>query len=391
MRGGEAMKCRIKLWFGAILVCIAPIHGWAGPVDSCPRLDATSDNSGQSAALLSHLRPKCLIGLPPLPSQFRHDAASPLVGIGEQLFFDTRLSRDGKVSCGSCHKPEHAFADPRSVSVGIEGRHGRRNSPSVINTAFLSSLLWDGSADTLEHQIRKALTNPHEMGALESHVVGYLQTQPHLSCLLNERSGEKDGISAVSRAIAAYVRSIIVGNSAVDRFLFGDDPNALTASQVRGFKVFVGKGHCSICHTVRHRLTHPFGGSWALFSDNRFHNLGIGVLIRPSAFGREKKKNKREDLGREEVTGNSKDRGKFRTPMLRNVALTAPYMHDGSLPTLEAVVAFYDRGGRANDNLDPIIRPLHLSDGEKNDLVAFLSGLTTECSVGDIPNSRASG
>ncbi|WP_020591298.1 cytochrome-c peroxidase [Kiloniella laminariae] len=334
-----------------------------------------SGADASSASASGTVRDSCLVGLPPLPAAantggLKEEALSGLVGLGQTLFEEKALSRDGSTSCQSCHLPELAFAEPRAVSVGVAQRSGRRNAPSVLNTVYLKQLLWDGAAEDLESQIIKALTHEDEMGSGPEHLEEYLAGRPVLAEELTRYAPGENVMEQVAGAIGIFLQQLRGGGSAVDRYLYGNDPTALSAQAQEGFEIFVGKGHCSICHTIHHPRTHPFGGASSLYSDQRFHNIGVGA------------KNGFVDAGRQEVTGRAEDQGKFKTPMLRNVALTAPYMHDGSLKDLMAVVDFYDRGGERNPNLDPAIRPLRLREEEKRSLVAFLEALTSPCADG---------
>ena len=303
------------------------------------------------------------------------------VELGRQLFFDKRLSRDGTIACATCHVPERAFTDGRPLAVGVKQRMGRRNAPTLLNRAYGRAFFWDGRAKALENQPLEAITNRLEMdltltelekglnrsNQLEtSHELSESRGAERLHQLqkLNELHeaksygqrfekvfGEKPSGQNAVKALAAFVRTLLSGNSAFDRYEHGDQ-NALSESAKRGLQVFRGKGNCIACH------------SGPLLSDEDFHNTGVSWGQEPL------------DLGRYEVTKREPDRGKFKTPSLRNVALTAPYMHDGSLATLEEVVAFYSKGANPNVKLDREIRPLNLSENEKRGLVEFLLSLS---------------
>jgi cytochrome c peroxidase len=295
---------------------------------------------------------ECRLGLP--GSGGRRDPV--LVQVGHRLFFDRALSLDGTISCATCHDPDHAFADPRPTSTGVHGRNGRRNSPTILNAGYLDVFGWDGKAKTLEHVILQALRDSDEMAVNEQRAVKAI-----------ERAGSpvRNGDNAMDRiatALAEFVRSLASGNSAADRYLFAQDMNTLSEASKRGLELFFGKAHCSVCHTVRHRVSHPFGGQSALYTDQRFHNLGLEPLAVA-------------DAGHEHISGQKDDRGRFRTPTLRNVSKTAPYMHDGRFKTLDEVVEFYSRGGGPGANKDPVLRPLHLTEAERRDLVSFLLSL----------------
>lgn len=258
------------------------------------------------------------------------------VELGRRLFRDRRLSRDRSIACSSCHDPDRAFSDGRPVAVGINRQVGRRSAPALINRGYGRVFFWDGRAASLEEQVLQPLQDPKEMN----------MTLAEASARLGLPSGD------ISRALASYVRSILSGNAPFDRFRNGD-LRALSSEQQAGLQVFRGKGNCTACHVGPN------------FTDERFHNTGVawrdGSLV---------------DQGRFAVTGTMEDRGAFKTPTLREIARTAPYMHDGSLVSLDEVVDYYDRGGNANPGLDPELRPLKLTASEKRSLVVFLHTLS---------------
>jgi cytochrome c peroxidase len=253
------------------------------------------------------------------------------VARGRELFFDTRLSRDRTIACASCRDPERAFSDGRSVAIGVFNRVGRRSAPALVNRGYGRSLFWDGRAATLEEQVLQPIQDPNEMD----------MTLPEVSARVGM------SIEDVSRSLATFVRSLLSGNSPFDRFVNGDR-TAVDAAQQAGLQLFRGKAHCTACHVG------------PTFSDERFHNTGVAW------------RDGRIDEGRSGVTRRPEDRGAFKTPTLREIARTAPYMHDGSLATLADVVEFYDRGGNPNPGLDSDVRPLRLTDAEKQALAAFL-------------------
>lgn len=273
------------------------------------------------------------------------------VALGRRLFFDGRLSRDGTISCASCHVPENGFASPDKVAVGVEGKRGSRNSPTVLNRAYGTSFFWDGRAATLEQQALQPIENPLEMDTSLETVLQRLAADARY----REQFAEayEGGISAenLAKALASFQRVLLSGNSPVDRF-HGGEFGALTTQERQGLWIFESRGRCWKCH------------SGPNMTDESFHNTGVSWGQEPL------------DLGRFDVTQQEKDRGRFHTPTLRNVALTAPYMHDGSLQTLKEVVAYYSRGGNANPHLDPAMQPLNLSDADQAALVAFLQALT---------------
>jgi cytochrome c peroxidase len=276
------------------------------------------------------------------------------VELGQKLYFDPRLSGDDTVSCATCHNPLHAFAEPRPVSIGVGGKAGARNAPTVLNAAFLQEQFWDGRAPTLEEQAKGPLTNKVEM-AMPDHdsVAKKVARIPEYPPLFEKAFGDDQvTIDRVVQAIASFERTLITLDAPIDRFLAGD-PGAISAEAKRGWDLFNGKARCNTCH--------GHVGAFPLFTDEQYHNLGVGT-----------------DAGRFGVTKEAKDTGAFKTPHLRNVAKTAPYMHDGSEPTLAAVIEFYDRGGNANPHLDGGMRPLGLTAQEKADLVALLETFTSD-------------
>ncbi|MCX8070838.1 MAG: cytochrome-c peroxidase [Candidatus Binatia bacterium] len=309
------------------------------------------------------------------------------VELGKKLYFDKRLSADGTVSCASCHDPLRGFADGKPVATGIRGQAGARNSPTVLYTGFSEVQFWDGRAPTLEEQAKQPLINPVEMGQ-PSHeaVVKAVASVPEYPPLFQQAFGSPQvTIERIVQAIASFERTLAPFASPFDRFLAGDK-NALSDAAKRGFQLFQGKGRCVTCH--------EFNTSFPYFTDNKFHNIGVAMKGNFEQLAREAqaiqtRRDKEaesslahkpgvEALGRWIVTREPKDIGAFKTPGLRNVALTAPYMHDGSLKTLEEVMDFYNRGGEPNPNLDGGMRPLNLTREEIADIIEFMKSLTDE-------------
>ncbi|HEY7338624.1 MAG TPA: cytochrome c peroxidase [Bryobacteraceae bacterium] len=258
------------------------------------------------------------------------------VALGRRLFFDRRLSHDSTVACATCHDPRRAFTDGRTVAVGIRGQVGARNAPALVNRVYGKSFFLDGRATTLEQQALEPILNPREMD----------MTAPELESRIGLPA------STITRALASFVRTILSGDSPYDRYVNGD-ARALSLEARIGLRVFRGKGHCTNCHAGPN------------LTDERFHNTGVAWA------GGEL-----HDVGRFAVTHAQEDRGAFKTPTLREVARTAPYMHDGSLATLADVVDYYAKGGNLNPGLDSDLRPLNLTGEEKDALVAFLRSLT---------------
>ena len=298
------------------------------------------------------------LGFPPVVAPDENPLTPAKAALGERLFFDPSLSSDGKISCASCHLPQHAFADKLPLSLGIDGQAGLRNSPSILNAAYSPRLLWDGASLGLEDQVRYPVTHPKEMNMTNTKLIKAVEANPAYRPLMAAAFGdEKVTYERVSHAIASFERTLIAGNSAFDRFFFANDQAALSPAARRGWDLFQGKAGCAQCH--RFTRESPF------FTDFEFYNLGVGWAA------------PKPDLGRYDVTKDKADRGRFRTPSLRDVALTAPYMHDGSLATLGDVVTFFERGGLPNNYLDPRIQPFQLSPEERADLIAFLESLSS--------------
>lgn len=287
------------------------------------------------------------------------------VELGRELFSDPLLSLDGTISCASCHDPKNGFADSAATSVGINGVKGRRNSPTLWNVAYLEQLSWDGRHQSLEEQALAAIYNPLEMGLNRDLLKDRVEKKYGARFLKIYREISAEG---VAKALGSFQRTLVAGDSPLDQYLYGGKPDAISQSAKRGFRLFLGEGRCVQCHTIRCEDCHPFGGVTATFTDDRFHNIGVGFS----------EKGNNGDLGRSEITGLAEDRGAFRTPTLRNIELTAPYMHDGSMKTLEEVVDHYNKGGNPNSNLDPDVHRLDLNEQEKRDLVEFLKSLTSD-------------
>jgi cytochrome c peroxidase len=280
------------------------------------------------------------------------------IALGAKLFAEKRLSKDGTIACATCHVAALAFTDGRAKAVGIGGQVVKRNTPTILNAALNQRLFWDGRADSLEEQARMPVLNLEEMGMMSGdEPAAAIAAVPEYPPLFKAAFG--DGpitLQRIARAIACYERTLIVGDAPFDQWWAGDAA-AMDDSTKRGYELFIDKAGCSQCHSIRQ--------SYALFTDGDFHVTGAG------------KDEGAKDPGRWNVTKNEADRGAFRTPSLRNVALTAPYMHDGSLATLEDVVEFYDKGGEPHAHLSPLIRKLELTKEEKADVVAFLKALTS--------------
>lgn len=346
---------------------------------------------GGTAADLMGFADSPPLGLPPVPVPADNPMTRDKVQLGRKLFFDRRLSLNDTFSCAMCHVPEQGFtSNELAMAVGLEGRSVRRNSPTIYNVAYLRRLFHDGREESLEQQVWGPLLARNEMANPSiGYVLGKIRRMPDYADLFESAFGGRGpGMETVGMALAAYQRTLNSANSPFDRWRFGGDEQAVGEAERRGFDLFTGRAGCSACH--------PVGSDHALFTDDRLHNTGIGyresmgirppkkrVNLAPGVFVDVEmdlidavSKPPPADLGLYEVTQNPGDRWKYRTPSLRNVALTAPYMHNGSLGTLSAVVRFYNDGGIANELLDPLMRPLGLAEQDIADLVAFLESLT---------------
>ncbi|HEX5070557.1 MAG TPA: cytochrome c peroxidase [Vicinamibacterales bacterium] len=280
------------------------------------------------------------------------------IALGRRLFFDPMLSFDKSVSCSTCHDPDRAFADDKPIAVGIKERLGRRNSPAVINRGFGRGHFWDGRASTLEAQVLMPIQDPNEMDMKLPDVVARLEGNAAYRAAFQQVFDRAVSSEDLARALASYLRSITSMDSPYDKFVAGD-ATALTPEQQRGLRVFRGPANCWVCHAE------------PLFTDDSFKNTGISWRIDPAT-----SQGSFADEGRFAVSGNEKEHGAFKVPTLREVARTAPYMHDGSLLTLADVVEFYAKGGRPNPGLFPVVRPINMSAEDKAALVKFLEALS---------------
>jgi cytochrome c peroxidase len=324
------------------------------------------------------------LGLPDVEAPAHPEQAA----LGKALFFDPCLSKDNSISCASCHDPKKGFTDRLAKARGIQGKTGTRNTPTLINAAFFKHFFHDGRASSLEEQALGPLLNPIEHGLKNKQQLmdkvfknpAYLQQFKKIFGVDKKQLK----VEHIAKAIASYERTLVAGNSAFDRYYFGRQRNQLSNSAARGLLIFRRKGNCANCHEISMKN--------ALFTDSRFYNIGIGFEQLQPLLEMLKKQHRNgkylnsstltpiqySELGRYNVTHKINDLGKFKTPSLRNIALTAPYMHDGSLKTLSDVVEYYDKGGHKNPYLDKAIYPLHLTAQEKADLVAFMQSLTSK-------------
>ncbi|MFB3922102.1 MAG: cytochrome-c peroxidase [Terriglobia bacterium] len=308
------------------------------------------------------------LGLPPVPIPADNPPTAETVALGRRLYYDTALSVDNTISCASCHDPKFGFGDGHQFSDGVRGQKGDRNSPTVLNAAYYTTQFWDGRAGTLEQQAEGPVQNPVEMAHTLKGVEQRLNADPTYKAEFKKAFGA-DVITydMVAKSIASFERTVVSGNSPFDKYLYGGDKKALSASARRGLEVFRNpkRGNCAVCHTIDEKF--------ALFTDNKFHNLGVGVKLNVNG------ETELTDLGRFKVTNTEADKGAFRTPSIRNIALTAPYMHDGTHKNLKEVLDFYVGGGNSNPHRDKEIHPLDFLTGqEQADLIEFMKSLTGE-------------
>ena len=328
------------------------------------------------------------LGLPPFPVPQTNPLTPEKIALGRQLFFDRRLSPNDTMSCSMCHVPTQGFTvNETRLAVGMNGQSTKRNPPMLYNVAYLRVLFHDGREFTLEDQVIGPLTNPVEMANPSmGYVVNKIRRLPGYQEQFQKTFGEEVSVATIGKALASYERILLSGNSPFDRWYFGKDQNAVSDEVKTGFKIFSRKGQCITCHTVTKEN--------ALFTNQGFHNTGVahlqlipeksvevdlggGLIVEmPRMQVNEVLTPPEQDRGRYEVTLDPTDLWRYKTPSLRNVALTAPYMHNGALLTLEAVIDYYDQGGTQSEGQDPKVSPLHLTQDEKRALLAFLSSLT---------------
>jgi cytochrome c peroxidase len=362
-----------------------------------------------AAGMTAQLASAVPLGLPPVPVPADNPITGAKVALGEKLFNDKRFSATGDVSCATCHDRAKGFADGLKTPEGIRKLTGTRNGPTVANAAYFTSQFWDGRSPDLEDQSQHPFVNPVEMG-LANHdpIIEIVRTDPEYVSMFRAAFGKEPeaiGMADVQKAIATFERTLIFGNSPFDRWYFRGEADAMSEAAVRGFKVFQEQGRCVSCHAIEE--------TFALFTDNRFHNIGVGInniqadiprlvpaFLAAKAQGIDVDKTvlsdkKSSELGRFVVTETLDDIGAFKTSTLRNVAVTAPYMHDGSLATLREVVEHYNNGGVSNKD-DPVndflsggIRPLNLTEQQIDDLVAFMEALTSPEFADQLPQKAA--
>ena len=294
------------------------------------------------------------LGLPELMIPDHNPLTAERIELGRKLFFDTNLSSDRTMSCATCHQPSLGWSNGTQFAVGVTGEFGNRNVPTIVNASYSTRQFWDGRVASLEAQSLGPLTNPIEM-AMPTREAVLERIRENADYVRDFQQAFKTGLNIgnLARAIASFERTILLGDTPYDRYVAGDT-TAMSESAIRGLTVFRKKGRCTECHKE------------PLFTDRQFYNLGIGMDAEDP------------DVGRFAVTKIPSNIGRFKTPGLRNVTKTAPYMHDGSVKTLEEVIDIYDKGGIPNEHLSSQnIRKLELTDTEKADLLAFMvEGLT---------------
>lgn len=357
------------------------------PANPCEA--ARADDLNETALARIHAPP---LGLPPVPIPDDNLPTTDRIALGRKLFFDRRLSHNDTMSCAMCHIPEQGFTNNElATPIGVNGRSIRRNAPTVLNSAYQKTMFHDGRDTSLETQIIGPLASPDELANPSiGYVVAKVANLPDYDGLFEAAFGGGPTIGRIGQAIASWERSLLAGDSAFDRWLYGGQADALTGKQRQGYELFSGKAGCAACHLI--------ANDHALFTDHAFHDTGLGyaadaarrqgsekvsVEIAPGVFTAIDRSAvesvgdpKKADLGRYEVSLEPRDLWRFKTPSLRNAALTGPYMHDGSINSLEAVVQFYNEGGVPHEGLDPLIQPLGLSDDEIDAIVAFIEALT---------------
>ncbi|HEU5218227.1 MAG TPA: cytochrome c peroxidase [Gemmatimonadales bacterium] len=343
-----------------VLLLVLPACSKPAPVAATPPPPAAPP-APTAEQLLDAANPAVPLAKPPLgiTSTFEElkDPPTPeQVRLGRWLFYDKRLSKDGTVACATCHRPENAFSEPSPVSTGIAGQKGGRKAPSFVNLAWTvaPNFFWDGRAGSLEEQAVGPMANPIEMGNTNEAVVTAISGVKGYKTYFKKAFGSEEvTIDRVAKAIASYERTRVSGNSAWDRWQAGDEA-AVSPAVKKGHELFFGKAGCNQCHLGQN------------FTDNTFHNLGIGWNAKTKTFA---------DEGRSKISKNKADLGAFKTPTLRDVSKHAPYMHDGSIATLREVVEHYNKGGTKNPTLDKKLSVLKLAPDEIDALVEMMKAL----------------
>ena len=333
---------------------------------------------------------KAQLGLPLPPVSADNTITLEKIKLGKKLFFDRRLSLNNTVSCAMCHIPEHGFTNHEiKTSVGIEGRIVRRNAPTIYNVAYFHHFFHDSREDSLVFQVWTPLLAENEMGNIAfAVVINKIKNLSDYDGLFEKAFGEGVSVVNIGQALESYQKTLVSANSNFDKWYYGKDKNALSDEAKHGFELFIGKAGCVSCHHIN--------SEHALFMDNKLHNTGVGyiasmkkepdyvkVQIAPDVYVDVENKlidaisgSIENDIGLYEISKKPADRWKYKTPSLRNITLTPPYMHNGSLSSLEEVIEFYNQGGVPHSLLSPLVRPLHLGEKEKQALITFLENLT---------------
>lgn len=341
----------------ALLVCSAvsgfEVRSAAGDESGSARVTVAPAVLDRQALARSERPP---LGLPPVPVPVDNPLTTAKIRLGRRLFFDRRLSVDGELSCATCHRPEQGFASNETrTAIGHRDKVLRRNAPGLLDVAYAAPFFHDGRQPDLESQVLEVLVDPDELAFPSlAAVVSRVESLPEYEVLFGEAFDAPPSAERIGQALGSYLRTLLSANSPFDRWYFGGETDALPPAAKRGFFLFFGGAGCVECHRIKKDA--------ALFTDHAFHDTGVARVG--------------GDPGRYVVTEDPAHRWQIKTPILRNVALTSPYMHNGSLATLGEVVDFYNQGGLAHDGADPRIRPLGLSEEEKSDLVEFLNSLT---------------
>ena len=273
------------------------------------------------------------------------------IELGRTLFFDPRLSRDNTISCASCHVPEYAFTDRKRVSIGVDGGVSMRNAPSLLNAGFLKTVMFDAHLENLEMQVTVPIQEHVEMDLSIKELIKRLQNIPEYQKAAKEIYNRDFDAWVLTRSIAAFERSLLSDNSRFDKYYYGKDKSAMSASEIAGWKLFSEKLYCTQCHPA------PYFTTFIAENNGLYEDYG-------------------EDQGRFRIHNDTADMGKFKIPSLRNVALTYPYMHDGSIGSLKGVIEHYQSGGKLHINKSDHIRPFKLNNEQKSDLVNFFNALT---------------
>jgi len=399
MRIGRALsKCGlVETAFCVLIGAIVPISRCASAADEIPKGDHGAATMEYQISELGRLLPaadlrKAPAGFDPVIWEAFIPADNVLtadrVKLGHKLYFEKRLSADGTVSCATCHDVTRGFTDQLATSEGIEDQIGRRNAPTTLNVALLQTVFLDGRSPTLEHQARLPIINPIEMGMPDgAAAVDAIADDAEYQAAFRKAYGRPVNYEDIGRAIAAFERTLIFVDSPFRRFLAGDE-TAISEQAKQGWALFNEEGRCVTCHPIN--TSNPLG------TDNRFHNVGVSARHQDfEALAKQALQALQEDpseekldelalstdmseLGRFMVTKNRSDIGAFRTSLLLNIAITPPYMHDGSIKTLWDVMDHYNKGGEPNLFLDGGIEPLALTEAEIDQIVAFLFTLTDE-------------